>query len=85
MAFTTFTSREFNRNTVRARRAANQGPVFITDHGLPTHVLLSIDEYRKITDNQPNILDLLAMPEAADIEFDPPRLDGPFHYPVDFS
>ena len=38
------TSREFNQNTSRAKKVAKGGPVFITDRGQPSHVLLSIDD-----------------------------------------
>lgn len=43
---TTFTSREFNQDTARAKRAAKDGPVFITSRGEPTHVLITIEAYR---------------------------------------
>lgn len=72
---TTFSSRDFNQETSKAKRAADLGPVFITDRGEPSHVLLSIDEYRRLTGAQPKIADLLAMPEDAQIDFDAPRLD----------
>jgi prevent-host-death family protein len=73
----TFSSREFKQNTGRAKKAADQGPVFITDRGRrPAHVLLTIEEYRKITNKPENILELLAMPDAAEIEFEPPCLSG---------
>ena len=85
MAITTLSSREFNQDTSRAKKAAERGPVIITDRGRPAHVLLTIEEYRKITGKRENILDLLAMPEAAEIEFEPPRLSGDFHRPVDLS
>ena len=85
MAITTLSSREFNQDTSRAKKAAKLGPVIITDRGRPSHVLMTIEEYRKITDKKENILDLLAMPEAAEIEFEPPRLSGDFHRPVDLS
>lgn len=85
MAITTLSSREFNQDAGRAKRAASKGPVFITDRGRPAHVLLSIKEYQKITNKRESILDLLAMPEAAEIEFEFPRLDGIFFYPADFS
>ena len=85
MAITTLSSREFNQDTSRAKKAAKRGPVIITDRGRPSHVLMTIEEYRKITDKKENILELLAMPEAAEIEFDPPRLSGDFHRPVDLS
>jgi prevent-host-death family protein len=84
MAITTLSSREFNQGASRAKKAAESGPVFITDRGRPAHVLLSIEEYRKITGKRASILDLLAMPEAAEIEFEPPRLDDEFPKPIDW-
>jgi prevent-host-death family protein len=85
MAITTLSSREFNQDTSKAKNAARKGPVFITDRGRPAHVLLSIEEYRKITGKRQNILDLLAMPEADQIEFDPPRLGDELIAPADLS
>jgi prevent-host-death family protein len=85
MPITTLSSREFNHDTGRAKKAAKRGPVFITDRGRPAHVLLTITEYQKITGKEENILDLLAMPSAAEIEFEPPRLSGNLHRAVDLS
>jgi len=80
----TLSSREFNQDTSGAKRAAKEGPVFITDRGVPAHVLLTIEEYRKLSGNEPSIADLLHMPGAADIEFDPPRMNL-ISKPADFS
>ncbi len=85
MTITTLSSREFNQDASRAKKAASNGPVFITDRGRPAHVLLTIEEYRRITATQASIADLLAMPEAADIEFEPPRLGGGLCRPADLS
>lgn len=85
MGVTTLSSREFNQDTSRAKKAAKQGPVFITDRGRPAHVLLSIDDYRKLADKGQNIADLLAMPDANKIKFDPPRLKSNLHRAVDLS
>jgi prevent-host-death family protein len=74
MAITTLSSREFNQDTSRAKKAARKGPVFITDRGRPAHVLLTIEEYQKISARQVSIVDLLSMPEAGEIDFDPPKL-----------
>ncbi len=74
MTITTLSSREFNQDTSRAKKAAARGPVFITDRGKPAHVLLSIDEYQRLAGAPCKIADALAMPGIADIEFDPPRL-----------
>lgn len=76
MTITTLTSRQFNQDPGGAKKAAEHGPVFITDRGRQTHVLLSIDEYRRLTGGHLNITDLLAMPGIEDIELTiPPRRD----------
>ena len=82
---TTLSSREFNQDTSRAKKAARKGPVFITDRGRPAHVLLTIEDYQAITRGPMTLAQALAQPEGADIEFDPPRLRGPLAKPVDFS
>lgn len=69
----TFTSREFNQDTSRAKKAAEQGPVYITDRGRPAHVLLSIEEYRLLVGGRRKIADLLAMPDVADVELELPE------------
>lgn len=48
MKITKLSSREFARAIGRAKKATSAGPVFITDRGKPTHVLLSIDTYRRL-------------------------------------
>jgi prevent-host-death family protein len=47
---TTFTSREVNQDFGRAKKAASDGPVIITDRGTAAHVLLNIEEYRRLND-----------------------------------
>jgi prevent-host-death family protein len=74
MGMTTINSRTFNQDASGAKRAAQEGPVFITDRGKPAHVLLSIEAYRRLTGQQESILDLLADPEVADVAFEPGRL-----------
>lgn len=85
MSVTTISSREFNQNVSRAKRAALEGPVFITDRGRPAHVLLTIEEYQRIADNKTSIVELLAMPDVADIDFEPPRLNKNLFQPADLS
>lgn len=77
MNVTTVSSRKFNQHVSRLKKAADRGPVFITDRGKPAHVLLSFDEYRRITAQRRNLVDALAMPGLADIEFEPPRSREP--------
>ena len=71
---TTISSRDFNQNTSEAKKAARNGPVIITDRGRPAHVLLSIDEYRRLTGGTAKVTDLLAMPVCAAAELDIERL-----------
>ena len=85
MAITTLSSREFNQDTGRAKKAAKKGPVFITDRGRPSHVLLTVEEYQQITGKRKNMATLLAMPNASEIDFDPPRLGDEIARPADFS
>jgi prevent-host-death family protein len=73
MTITTLSSRELNQDVTRAKKAANDGPVFITDRGRPAHVLLSIEEYQRLTGTRRNIVDALSMPGLSDIDFDIPN------------
>lgn len=74
MTITTLSSRQFNQDASKAKKAAKAGPVFITDRGKPAHVLLTFAEYKKITGGRTKIADMLAMPGIEDIEFDIPQL-----------
>ena len=74
MTITTLSSRAFNQDASGAKKAASRHPVFITDRGRPSHVLLSIEEYQRLTRSRPTIVEMLAMPGADQIEFDPPSL-----------
>lgn len=71
MQISTFSSREFNQHVSAAKKAASgDAVVYILDRGQPAHVLMSIDKFRELSGQTQNILQLLAMPEAADIDFD---------------
>ncbi|MEX2692704.1 type II toxin-antitoxin system Phd/YefM family antitoxin [Rhizobium mongolense] len=76
MSITTISSREFQQNANQAQKATRQGPVFITNRGRTAQVLLSIEDYHRLTGKRQNIADLLAMSELADIELEiPSRLE----------
>ena len=85
MSITTVSSKEFNQDVSRIKRAAVNGPVFITDRGHPSHVLLTIEEYQKITGKKESIIELVAMPDAAEIDFEQPRLNKELYRPADLS
>ncbi len=74
MTITTLSSRELNQDVTRAKKATKSGPVIITDRGKPAHVLLSFEDYQRLTRQRRSIADALAIPGAADIEFEPPRV-----------
>jgi prevent-host-death family protein len=72
MSIKTITSREFNQDAAGAKRSAATGPVFVTDRGRPSLVLLSYEEWVLLTGKGASIAAALAgTPEAGEIEFDP--------------
>lgn len=77
MTVTTLSSREFNQDTSGAKKAAQRGPVFITDRGRPAHVLLTIEDYRRLSGGHMSLAEALAQADA-DFEFNPPRVEGIF-------
>lgn len=67
------TSREFNQDTSGAKKAAEKGPVYITDRGKPAHVLLTFDAYEELIGSH-RVLDRLAEPAGIeDVEITVPR------------
>ncbi len=84
MGITTISSREFNQDAGKAKKAARQGPVVITDRGQPAHVLLTIDEYRRLTgQGSGSIVDLLASDAVGD--FEPAQIGGELFRPADLD
>ena len=45
---TTITSRYFNQHTSKVQKAAERAPVIITRRGEPSHVLMSIADFRRL-------------------------------------
>lgn len=84
MIITTLSSREFNHGASEAKRAANSGPVFITDRGRPAHVLMSMELYNRLTGNRKKIADLLVMPGIEGVELEIPSFRD-LAQPADFS
>jgi PHD/YefM family antitoxin component YafN of YafNO toxin-antitoxin module len=65
-----FSSREFNQDVSKAKRVALNEPVFVTDRGKPTHVLLNIDGYRQLVGKSDTLADLLTSAEPITAEPD---------------
>jgi prevent-host-death family protein len=68
-----FSSRDFNQDISQAKRVARFEPVFVTDRGKPTHVLMSIDAFRQLAGQTESMVDLLAMPGTVEIDSDTTR------------
>ena len=86
MGVTTITSREFNQDTGGAKRAAERGPVLITDRGQPAHVLMRYDDYRRLTAPKSSLVEALTDTSVeGDFDTDFPKWQGAPSRPVDLD
>lgn len=77
MNITTISGREFNQDAGGARKAAEKGPVVITDCGRPAHVLLNFKDDQKLLGMGMSLAEALAQKSEdcdSGFEFDPPRM-----------
>ena len=58
---TILTSRDFNHNDSKAKALSCSEPVFITDRGTPSHVLLSYQQYELLLKKTLSNIDRLSM------------------------
>ncbi|MDC8011000.1 type II toxin-antitoxin system prevent-host-death family antitoxin [Tahibacter soli] len=63
MHINSISSSDFDRDVERAKRSAEAGPILITDRGRPTHVLLTMAEYRRLAGRK-TMAELLWLPDA---------------------
>ncbi|MCC6736473.1 MAG: type II toxin-antitoxin system Phd/YefM family antitoxin [Bauldia sp.] len=84
---TTISSRRFNQDRSAAKKLADNGPVIITDRGRPTHVLLTHEEYQRISSRPMTLLEALAQPgsDDDDFELDIPKFTGFSLKPAEFD
>lgn len=68
---TTITSSDFRRDGAAAMRAAERGPGTITDHGRPSHVLLTVEDFARLTGARDLMGARLWENQDPSIEFDP--------------
>jgi hypothetical protein len=83
MTVTRLSSHKFNEDVGAAKRAADNGPVIITDGDKPAYVFLSHDLYRRLLG--PTLREMVTQPGGDDIEFEPPRLSDEIFRPTDRS
>ena len=85
MGSTTLSSRAFNQDASKAKKAAAGGPVFITDRGRPAHVLLTIEDYHRLLGGGASIVDLLSGDAQAGDDFEVPLVSGAWVRPADLG
>jgi PHD/YefM family antitoxin component YafN of YafNO toxin-antitoxin module len=71
----TLTSRELNHDVSSAKKAAQNGPVIITDRGKPSHVLMTYDEFTRLSGKHRSLIETLSMPGLSEIDFSPERVE----------
>lgn len=69
----TLTSRELNHDVSSAKKAAQNGPVIITDRGKPSHVLMTYDDFKRLSGKRRSLVETLSMPGLSEIDFSPER------------
>lgn len=84
MTISTLPIEEFIHKLSDATDAAAKQPVFITEQGRTTHVLLKFSDYQRLIREHRNMAELLSVPDMADIDFEPVR-SRETPTPVDFS
>ncbi|MGO1545093.1 MAG: type II toxin-antitoxin system prevent-host-death family antitoxin [Gulosibacter sp.] len=67
---TSITSRDFNRDVSAAKRAAEHGPVTITDHGRPSHVLMTAEEFDRLSGQRESVGDRLWSRNTQEVELE---------------
>jgi prevent-host-death family protein len=73
---TTMSSRQFNQHTGEAKKAAESGPVLITDRGRTTHVLLNFEDFERMRKPGKTLYESFAHLESADYDFEIPEMKG---------
>jgi len=71
----TVTAAEFNQRPSQVKRAAEDEPVVITEHGRPSFVLLTYAEYQRLLRTPSDLAEWLQMDEEIEFEIDPIGLD----------
>jgi len=84
----TLSSRDFNNDVGGAKRAASNEPVFITDRGEPSYVLLSIQQFRAMTNTGETAFEEAERINAAcptNFDWEPPRMMTALPQAADFG
>lgn len=71
----TLTTRELNHDVSSAKKAAQDGPVIITNRGKPSHVLMTYDDFKRLSGKRRSLIEALSMPGLSEIDFSPERTE----------
>jgi len=86
VTLTTVTARDFARDLASAKRAANAGPVIVTDRGRPAYALLKIeDDYKLDGIQRQSLLAVMDAIPGGDVVFEPSSLAGNDFKPADLD
>ena len=80
---TIISSREFNQDIGKAKRAAEKGPVVITDRGRPAYVLMKHEYYQRRIGKRRSMADLLNHEPSAHLDFEPELMRDGWLRPTD--
>lgn len=76
MTIATMNSRTFARDAAAIKRAAQQGPVIITERGKPALAVLNIEEYYRLTGQTggPSLLQAMqGLPASEEVDLELPE------------
>ena len=68
MVINTISSQKFNLSVSDAMKYSQAGSVLITENGRPTHVLLTYENYQRLSGVKGSVVELLTLPGAEDID-----------------
>lgn len=75
MSFASMTSADFNQNPGKAKRAANEGPFVITEHGEASYVLVRYSDFKDHWRKSKSLYDALNHKGSTfDDDFSPERV-----------
>ena len=74
MVINTISSRKFNQSVNDSKKLSQTGPLLITEDGRPSHVLLTYENYQRLSGVKGSVVDLLALPGAEDIDLSIPTM-----------
>lgn len=66
----TMTSRDFNLHRSSLKQAVANGPVVVTDRGRPSIVVMSIEEYQRLSRTGPTVEEIYSAPDTLAVELD---------------